>query len=197
MSNFSLEVVCFCEEKVIAEHFSNCRSETPEGHGHQWGPAHQAEGHLAIRTQGYWNYFQPVEQTDQGMMGDDTLTLLKNDKLRIFILHCKDKIPKFLNKYSQKRNIWWVIYIFPRSVCLFCWRKYVDRPWDYINRSQKCGNRGYQCSYCSKNSKMYCICYWNSQLSKLCFLQHYTVKKVRDNPIPSQDVTNQTFLGQE
>ncbi len=30
----------------------------------------------------------------------------------------------------------WVIHIFPRSVCLFCWRKYVDRSWDYINRSQ-------------------------------------------------------------
>ncbi len=25
-------------------------------------------------------------------------------------------------------------YVFPRSVCLFCWRKYVDRSWDYINR---------------------------------------------------------------
>jgi hypothetical protein len=39
---------------------------------------------LAIRTQGYWNYFQPVEQTDQGVMGDDTLTLLKNDKIKDF-----------------------------------------------------------------------------------------------------------------
>jgi hypothetical protein len=59
-------------------------------------------------------------------------------------LHCKDKIPKFRNKYSQKRNIgvsvpistfmhlWIFFYIFPRSVCLFCWRKYVDRSWDYI-----------------------------------------------------------------
>ncbi len=39
----------------------------------------------------------------------------------------------------------WVIYIFPQSVCLFCWRKYVDRSWDYINRSQthECGNWGW------------------------------------------------------
>ncbi len=42
----------------------------------------------------------------------------------------------------------WVIYIFPRSVCLFCWRKYVDRSWDYINRSQthECGNWGWGCA---------------------------------------------------
>ncbi len=39
----------------------------------------------------------------------------------------------------------WAIYIFPRSVCLFCWRKYVDRSWDYINRSQthECWNWGW------------------------------------------------------
>ncbi len=62
-------------------------------------------------------------------------------------VHCKDKIPKFRNKYSQKRNIGvsvpistfmclWAIYIFPRWVFLFCWRKYVDRSWEDINRSQ-------------------------------------------------------------
>ncbi len=69
--------------------------------------------------------------------------------------HCKDNIPKFRNKYSQKRNIGvsvpifafmclWAIYIFPGSVCLLCWRKYVDPSWDYINRSQthECGNWG-------------------------------------------------------
>jgi hypothetical protein len=75
---------------------------------------------------------------------------------RFALPHCKDKIPKFRNKYSQKRNIGvsvpistfmrlWVIYIFPRSACLFCWRKYVDLSWDYINRSQthECGNWGW------------------------------------------------------
>ncbi len=71
-------------------------------------------------------------------------------------LHCKDKIPKFRNKYSHKRNIGvsvpistfmrlGEIYIFPRSVSLFCWRKYVDRWWVYINRSQthECWNWGW------------------------------------------------------
>jgi hypothetical protein len=70
--------------------------------------------------------------------------------------HCKDKIPKFRNKHSQKRNIGvsvpistfmrlWAIYIFPRPVSLFCWRKYVDQSWDYINRSQahECWNWGW------------------------------------------------------
>ncbi len=65
-------------------------------------------------------------------------------------------MPKIWNKYSQKRNIGasdpistfmclWANYIFPRWVCLFCLRKYVDRSWEYINRSQtrECGNWGW------------------------------------------------------
>jgi hypothetical protein len=78
------------------------------------------------------------------------------DQLYADNLHCKEKIHKFWNKYFQKRNIGvsfpistfmglWAIYIFPHSICLFCWRKYVDRSWDYINRSQTnaCWNWGW------------------------------------------------------
>ncbi len=53
-------------------------------------------------------------------------------------VHCKDTVPKIRNKYSQKRKgaapvpiptfiFQWAIYIFPRSVCLFCCRK-IGRP---------------------------------------------------------------------
>ncbi len=65
----------------------------------------------------------------------------------------KEPISKIWNRYSQKRNCTataiistfmclWTIYTYPRLICLFCCRKYVDRSWEYINRSQthECGN---------------------------------------------------------
>ncbi len=88
------------------------------------------------------------------------------------LTHCKDKMPKIWNKYSQKRNIGasvpissfmclWANYIFPRRVCLFCWRKYVDRSWEYINLSQthECGNWGWGRAIPRKGiNKQNCCC---------------------------------------
>ncbi len=39
----------------------------------------------------------------------------------------------------------WANYIFPLWVCLFCWRKYVDWSWEYINcsKTHECGNWGW------------------------------------------------------
>ena len=61
--------------------------------------------------------------------------------------HCKDTIPKILNKYSQKWNCMasfpiptfmslWAIYIFPGSVCLFGCSKIYRPIMRYVNRSQ-------------------------------------------------------------
>ncbi len=100
--------------------------------------------------------------------------------------HCKDKIPKFRNKCSQKRNIGvsvpistfmhlWAIYIFPRSVSLFCWRKYVERSWDYINRSQthECWNWGWGCAIPRKGIHKRDFRY--SALELHCILLSYTL----------------------
>ncbi len=80
-------------------------------------------------------------------------------------MHCKWRVGIqyqvwFSFMYSQKWNCYfqnrimmfclpvptliylWEIYIFPGSVHLFCYGKYVDQSWEYINRSQthECGN---------------------------------------------------------
>ncbi len=60
----------------------------------------------------------------------------------------------------------WVIYIFPRSVCLFCWRKYVDRCWYYMHRSQthECGNWGWGRAFTRKG-----IHKWDFRCSAECW----------------------------
>ncbi len=69
-------------------------------------------------------------------------------------MHCKDTIPTIRNKSSQKRNCaataliskfmcLWAIYIFPRSICVFCCRK-ICGPilgiYKSITQTQECGN---------------------------------------------------------
>ncbi len=68
------------------------------------------------------------------------------------VTHCKDKIAKFRNKYSQKKKYRGlspnfhihasVSYSYIPTIGLpILLEKYVDRSWDYINRSQthECG----------------------------------------------------------
>jgi hypothetical protein len=80
------------------------------------------------------------------------ISLMSLEKLRV--LHCKEPKPVIGNKYFQKMNCAATvpistfcegsgIYIFPPLVCLFCCRKYVDRSWEYINRSKTCECRNW------------------------------------------------------
>ncbi len=105
------------------------------------------------------------------------------------ILHCKDKMSKIWNKYSQKRNIGasvpistfmclWANNIFPRWVCLFCWRKYVDWSWEYINRpkTHECGNWGWGRAIPRKGIyKRNCLC--SVRLSKISPLVRFFMRK--------------------
>ncbi len=92
-------------------------------------------------------------------------------------LHCKDKLLKIWNKYSQIRNIGasvpistfmclWANYIFPWWVCLFYWRKYVDWSWEYINHSKthECGNWGWGRAIPRKGIA---VAVWQSQVVKI------------------------------
>ncbi len=126
--------------------------------------------------------------------------------MTLLLLHCEDKILIFRNKYSQKRNIWvsvpistfmrlWVIYIFPRLVCLFCWRKYVDQSWDFINRSQthECGNWGWGRSIPSKG-----IHKWDFRCSVLICLPLRGMDNSRVHTATQRiDTTEFWFLVQE
>ncbi len=68
---------------------------------------------------------------------------------RVIGIHCKDTIPKIRNKYSQKSNCasWPNVHIHVSDPTiglpiLLQENTYVDRSWEYINRSRtrECGN---------------------------------------------------------
>ncbi len=136
---------------------------------------------------GVWQSF-PFSQREQPVLGWQTsLQIIKLVDHASFLClsfnnniccapmsspHCKEKMPKIGSKYSQKRNIGasvlisvfmclWANYIFPRWSCRFCWRKYVDRSWEYINRSQthECRKWGWGRAIPRKGiNKRNCLC---------------------------------------
>ncbi len=119
---------------------------------------------------------------------------------------------------SQKRNCaasvpistfmcLWAIYIFPETVCLFFCRKiqYVDRFWEYLNRSQRheCGNwdwasvfpsigihkwdfRGSVISICWNIVHQYCNCF-------LIMISMVFMKKKNVFVLKGQNVTHRNW----
>ncbi len=82
----------------------------------------------------------------------------------------------------------WASYIFPRWVCLFCWRKYVDRSWEYVNRSQthECGNWDWGRAIPRKGIyKRNCRC---SACKDLSWMSHCHVPSVYRSSASSQRV---------
>jgi hypothetical protein len=93
----------------------------------------------------------------------------------------------------QKRNIGasvsisifmclWANYIFPRWVCLFCGRKYVDWSWEYINHSKthECGNWGWGHAIPRKG-----IYKWNCRCSAWCSYLQYRHRSILLNDLKS------------
>ncbi len=77
----------------------------------------------------------------------------------------------------------WAIYIFPRSICLFCCRKYVVRSWKYINRPQthECGNCDWGRAISRKGIDKWdfrcSVCIWKPQVWELSRLWPETSTK--------------------
>ncbi len=77
--------------------------------------------------------------------------------------------------------------MFPQWVCLFCWRKYVDRSWDYINRSQthECGNWGWGRAIPKKG-----IDKWDFRCSAVSFIDTFSPASTTPATLLSPGVTD-------
>ncbi len=95
--------------------------------------------------------FFPASDTIEMTSSDISIafnSLIKRGQSPLFslaIMHCKVRVPKILNKYiySEEYCAVWPIYLFSFLTIGFAYSagKYVDRSWEYINRSQthECG----------------------------------------------------------